>query len=105
MKFEVWRASDYGDDTRPCEVAKKECITVTDKRIFESTNELSKAGLEEWNRGGLNHRIIDGKIARDINKWTWTIEIDTLAELIEFIKTNGEIIMAENTIAIHDDYL
>ncbi|MCK5216587.1 MAG: hypothetical protein KAJ93_02300 [Methanosarcinales archaeon] len=106
MKFEVWRVSTYGDDSKPCDEAIQECTTRTQQKIFESTDEFNDdLSVELWYKTGFNHRLIDGKIARDYNKWIWTVEINSLDELIEFIKRNGEIVMVEDTIAIHDDYL
>lgn len=34
----------------------------------------------------------------------WYIDINTLEELLEFVKNNEKIILGENTIVIYDDY-
>ena len=44
-----------------------------------------------WYGEGKNHRVVDGKITRDLTRTIYVLEINTLAELMALAKENIDI--------------
>ena len=100
MIFVVSRVSDCSDDA-PCEEAKLRNIVYVETRTLCSPEEFdAKFSKSEgkWLSVGTNHRLNDkGFITRD-NGFVpaWTIEINTLEELITFNEKYGNIVITEH---------
>lgn len=115
MTFTVRRASTW--DESPCEEAKQDSIVRVETRTFLSPEEFDERfGKSEgkWFSVGKNHRIDEkGWIVRDNGMIdVYTIEINTLDELIEFNNKYGNLVIGEcmwnkayRGILIYDDYI
>lgn len=110
MKFIIERAS--GNSEQPCEEAKKEILPYIDSRNFETMAEYKEACKEDFRSEGYGHREVDGHIERVINRECWTIEFNTIEELMEFVDKDTDIIIYKirggdpyKTIVIYDDYV
>ena len=118
MKFVVSKTSTGIDlFNAPCEEAKLDNIIKVDKYYFRTPEEYNKrngfGNYKKWHEQGENHRTDkDGYIIRDNGLITvWTIELNTLDELIAFYNKYGEIIIQKcwlnesyMQIEIYDDY-
>lgn len=110
MKFEINRTSEYGK--KPCEEAVKSTIVNVDIRTVDNPEKLKCMSVEDWYNDGTNHRVINGEIARDFeNKDCYTVEINTIEQLIELNNKYGELIIRKSyiddetpAIEIYDDY-
>lgn len=117
MKFVISRASS---ENPPCEEAKFESITWVQTFLFHTPEEFNKRmgymrkKEKEWENEGTNHRINeDGCIERDYGTVdVWTIELDSLDDLIAFCKRHGDVIIQDyymnryyKHIIIYDDYI
>ena len=117
MKFIIQRTSAYGE--KPCEEAKLETITEVDVRVKDSPSKIPmwrnlqpEEAERRWKSEGTNHRLVNNRIARDMGFISvWTIEINTLEELMAFRAKYGDIIVKQSdenpeytTIEIYDDY-
>ena len=116
MKFIIERASALNVKEKPCEDAIKIKHQTFQRFWYKSPEEYDKRFGEygRWFSEGTNHRINEqGNIERDMDiKEFWEIEINSLADLIEFQNTYGEIIIQDSTwvrdiktILIYDDYI
>lgn len=116
MKFIVSRTSVWGTKTSPCEEAKRDSIVRVETRTFHTPEEFDArfSYVEgKWLSVGTNHRVDErGWITRD-NGLTdvWSVEINTLDELIEFCDKYGSVVIENCTwnktykeIEIYDDY-
>ena len=108
MKFIIERTSGRGNSS-PCVEAKEEQVVRTETRTLHSPEEFDKkfAGREgSWLSVGTNHRIDrNGYICRDREKMdVWTIEIDSIDELIALSRKYGEIIIRDHYLDINDMY-
>ena len=88
MKFIIARASDLGDCTQPCKGSSLE-IREERKTIREVQNE----------RGGLI------PIEEIRQRPAWSIEIDTIEDLMQLINEVGSVILDRKSITIYDDYV
>lgn len=82
----------------PCDGAKRGTIPKTETRLLRSAEEFDKRYSKDegvWFSVGSNHRIgKDGCIRRDIGtRNVWTIEINSLEELMSFIAKYGAIVV------------
>jgi len=94
-KFIVRRTSER-DNEKPCENAQKEFLTWLDRRSAKTLSEARKEfWFKEWYDGGTNHRVEDDHIVCDVKKKrsVWTIQINTIEELLAFITKYGEVII------------
>ena len=108
MKFIITRTSEWGDSS-PCAEAKKEQVVRIETRTFHSSEEFDKkfAGREGcWLSVGTNHRIgRDGYICRDREMMNvWTVEINSIEELIALSRKYGNIIIADHYLNVNDGY-
>lgn len=117
MKFIIRRTSVWGNSS-PCVEAKEEQVVETETRTLHSPEEFDKKFADRegsWLSVGTNHRIDrNGYICRDRKKMNvWTIEINSIEELIALSRKYGEIIIADHylnindmhpTLEIYDDY-
>lgn len=76
MKFSITRASNTDRTLSPCKGAELELEVIT-----------SKINGNRY----IHHR--------------WSINIDSLEDLMHFIRENGEITIDEDSICIYDDYI
>ena len=117
MKFIIRRTSVWGNSS-PCAEAKEEQVVETETRTLHSPEEFDKKFADRegsWLSVGTNHRIDrNGYICRDRKKMNvWTIEINSIEELIALSRKYGEIIITDHylnindmhpTLEIYDDY-
>lgn len=91
MKFILERTSRYGE--RPHKMAKEERRIKVDVRNTDDPKKIpAYKGRSDnwWYDTGTNHRVHNGYIMRDIGHETiYTIEINSLEELLEFSKECG----------------
>jgi hypothetical protein len=109
MKFKITRTSEWNEKS-PCEEAKQGMGKVYDERTCtEEYFDLNLAkhynGLK-WKERGSEHTVLpNGNIKRRLEDSPyWTIEINTLEELIALSEKYGEIILDGDSIEIYDDY-
>lgn len=97
MKFEIDRASSLGDSNiQPCHEAIKINSTYIDVRCVDSINKLHPDVAEAFRSKGTNHRVENGRIARDIKDTCWMIEIKNLNELLALYRKYGDLIIQES---------
>lgn len=100
MQFYIMRSSSYlDDDKQPCEgavqvdVERVVCHKVTekDKEYYENATYYTENGVEMVRRSYIDK--------------AWTIEINSLEELLDFQKKCGcSLILSGDSIEIYDDY-
>lgn len=117
MKFTVSRASVWHDEDIRCEEAKRDSIVRVETRTCLSPEEFDERFAKQegkWLSIGSNHRVDEkGWITRDNGMIdVWSVEIDTLDELMEFCEKYGDIVIRNCTwnkaykeILIYDDYI
>jgi hypothetical protein len=94
MKFMVTDAREWRDHRPPCAGAIKETYTRIDTRTVDDPQKIPAYRDRDpswWYREGRNHRIANGKIARDFDDEAWFIEISTLEELKNLLDHYGPI--------------
>jgi hypothetical protein len=113
MKFQISRTSVWNG--KPCDDAKKETLTRLDWRTFKSLDEVRKAAYAGvyWLEEGSNHREENGMVVRELEQEVWTIEINSLEELLNLSDSYGPLVFESATneykpslgrIEIYDDY-
>lgn len=109
MKYIISRASEWDDDVQPCEEAVSETLVATVEYGSEEAPGYKQA-KKDPNR--FNFREEDGIFKCDFYKNFWTIEINTLEELMKLYDKYGDLIIknsiwCENIpeIKIYDDYV
>lgn len=112
MKYIVTRTYCSYEDRKPCEEAVKEVLTAVDERIIDDPMKNKLIG-ERWytEEGYFNHRVENGHIKRDYKKSAYTIELESLEDLQNFIDKYGFVTIARSTykeipfeIEIHADW-
>lgn len=98
MRFLVTRTSLWSEE-RPCEEAKLEQFTKVEEWSVDDPQKLYLG--ETWYRHGVNHRVENGKIKRDFHVKRWFVEINTLEELLAFMRRHGRIILHPELVS-HD---
>lgn len=113
MIFTVSRTSMWNED-KPCEEAEKRNFEYWHTRTCTEEKFNEKFSLREglWRSKGKNHKITkEGYITRqEENRDAWSIEINSLEELMKFYNKYGAIIISEDLfcksscLEIYDDY-
>ena len=108
MKFIIRRTSGRGNAS-PCAEAKEEQVVSIETRTFRTPEEFDKrfaAREGAWLSVGTNHRIgRDGYICRDRDMMNvWTIEVNSIEELVALSRKYGEIIVADHYLSSNDEY-
>ena len=108
MKFIIKRTSGRGNSS-PCVEAKEEQVVETETRTFRTPEEFDKRSAARegaWLSVGTNHRIgRDGYICRDRDMMNvWTIEVNSIEELVALSRKYGEIIVADHYLSPNDEY-
>ena len=75
-----------------------------DERTVSDPKDLKFSDATEWYAHGQNHRAVNNHIIRDFPEETWVIRINTLENLMEFIKKYGVIVLTDEELEIYDDY-
>jgi len=88
MDFIVMSHSIYDDEKQPCTGAVRENIIRTDERIVDDPMKLICRDHESWYFEGKNHRVEKSHIKRDFDKEAWVVRIESIEELLTFIKNN-----------------
>jgi hypothetical protein len=103
------RTSAYGD--KPCEEAEElECVRV-DRRTVDDPMKNPYIG-KSWYKSGRNHRVENGRIARDFDDTQWVVRISDALELQSFCQKYSPVIISIDdsgpsprfSIEIYDDY-
>lgn len=117
MKFTVRRASVWHDEDIFCDEANRDTIVRVETRTCRSPEEFDARFSKQegkWLSVGKNHRVNEeGWITRDNGAIdVWSVELDTLDELMEFCEKYGEVVIqdcmwnkAYKEILIYDDYI
>ncbi len=112
MKFTIERASQIFDKTiPPCKGAVREKLVCYDRYSFKSFEEYQKAFYKNFIEEGFDHKVTKDGIMRSLEKFYWTIEFNTLEELMNFTDQEGRIVIESEkdtdykNIVIYDDYL
>ena len=103
------RTSAYID--KPCEEAEKIPFVCVDRRSIDDPMKNPYIG-KSWYEEGRNHRVENGKIARDLDSTRWVVRISNAAELQAFCQKYSPVIIdIDNSgiapcfsIEIYDDY-
>lgn len=104
MWFRINKASDVYEKPHNKAIMKKGYIV--DARRWGSVDEMPEYWRKEWHERGINHRVENGCIKRDLEIEDWYIEINFLHELMELIEDCGNSLVIDNEkIIIYDDYL
>lgn len=92
MKFLITRLSEFDDNVKPCEGAYQETIGIRSIRLVGIGSEEN---LKNWYATGHDHYTSeDGKtLFKIVDRKHWIIELNSLEELQEFIKREGDIII------------
>lgn len=109
MKFGIRRTSEWGDAS-PYKHAVKLPYTRIDERTVNDPMKNKYIG-KDWYKDGTNHRVENGHIKRDFQDECWFIEIDSLEDLINIYKQEGQLVITEvygnptiPCIEIYDNY-
>lgn len=113
MLFEIHRTS--GSSNKPCEEAFSHTFMYTQKRKFKSFHEYDEVNAKfngPFVSEGINHRVLENGIARDVLEDRWAIDIGTLDELAEFVQNIDEEVIISPLLApngslsleIYDDW-
>lgn len=99
MKFICTRTSGHREE-KPCDEATREVVITYDCRTLpkeQMAKEYKKESFLEYE----NFTFSDGRAGcrRKMEEDGYTIEIDNLEQLIDFIKKHGDIVIKK-----HDDY-
>lgn len=112
MKFIVERASAWGSEEAPCGGCHKEVVTSLFVSNYSSFEEYKKNCREDFRARGYEHKEINGHIERKIDTECWTIEINSMNELMDFMQHYGDVIIYNpiggdpyKKIVIYDDYI
>lgn len=99
MKFICTRTSGYREE-KPCDEATREVIITYDCRTLPK-EQMAKKFKNERFLEYENFTFSDGRAGcrRKMEEDVYTIEIDNLEQLIDFIKKHGDIVIGK-----HDDY-
>lgn len=100
MRFRVERTSEWGDLDEDGD-AKPPCEGVTigeyvdyDIRTCKSIDEFNAHVKEDWLSRGENHgHTEEGLIKREFRRKCWVLEIANIAELLEFSKKHGTLVV------------
>lgn len=96
MKFIIRRASSWRDE--PCKEAEKDIVVFTERMKAKSFEEYAKNCHDNFLIEGFDHKVVDDHIERKVNRELYTIEFDTLEDLMKFVEKQGNIIIYN-----HDD--
>jgi len=107
MEFLCTRTSEWYE--KPCEEAYEKEFFRVDVRYATKPEDIPcyKNNPSKWYEEGENHRVEGGKIKRDLKNRGWFIAVESLEELVTFIKKHGRVIVSvedNSTIEIYDDY-
>jgi len=112
MKIYIKRTSSgKHDNIQPCEEAIGEPYTFVDRRFYRTPEEIRDLAVffsspeqraEWWYSEGTNHRAEGGFIIRDVKKHRWFMQVETLQELLGFIKKYQECIAGTLSLSDHD---
>ena len=106
MHYFIERASQLTSKERPCEEAFLTKYIYKDIRLCKDQNMIYDSNGLSWFDRGINHRIEDDCIVRDIEKEDWVININSLEDLQVFIaKYACDLIVNNVSITIYDDYI
>lgn len=112
MKFHCTRVSNSSE--KPCEEASQEKHVGIDHRSSKSFDEFKAATGEDFLARGINHRIEDGHIVRDLDiRPIWVVELPSMKALMAFIDKYGQVILGrceryhktDGSLVIYDDYV
>ena len=106
MKFRISRTSMYREE-KPIPEAQEDTYTRVDERTFKSAEEHDArfGTFHKWHSTGENHRVTPIGIARDFpNQPCWSIEINSLEDLVELSKKYGQLVLDKDEIEIYDSY-
>lgn len=105
MWFRINKASDVYEKPHNKAIMKKGYIV--DERIVDNPEKLGiRIERENWYKRGVNHRVENGHIKRDLEIEDWYIEINFLHELMKLIEDCGHrLVIDDEKIIIYDDYL
>lgn len=108
MKFIISRASIWDDEVQPCKEAVLEKLIATS--VYGKEGEAYKK--EKNNPNNFNFREENGHFKFDYYKNCWTIEINTLEDLMKLYNKYGDLIIQKHydiknmqEIVIYDDYV
>lgn len=115
MKFVVTRTSCSCYDCYPCPEATHETVLRQDRRTCDDPVKIPayrgnvEKARSDWFDYGLNHRVENGQITRDIPKKVAIVELNTLDDLVRFVDTHGTIVFQHGRyeypeIEIYDGY-
>lgn len=114
MRFIVKRTSQHGDEsTAPCPGATLMEMLYHDRRDAARPEDVPfyrASGTEEWYAQGINHRVVDGCIVRDLPDKEWVLWIPDLSALLDMAREQGELAISTQdrydypVIEIVDDY-
>jgi len=111
MKYMIERTSESSKKL-PCEEAYVDTYMRIDERATNDPKKLNDMlDRNNWYKLGENHRVENGHIKRDFEFKGWFININSLDQLNQFVKTYGDIVIYQNyenpdilKIEIYDDY-
>lgn len=82
-------------DGKPCDEAEEVSFTRVDRRTVDDPMKNRYIGAK-WYEDGRNHRVENGKIARDFDDKRWVVQIPDGTALQAFCSKYGEIILSIN---------
>lgn len=105
MWFRISKASNLDEKPHRKAIMKKGYIV--DERTVDSPEKLGYSiDRRTWYDRGVNHRVENGHIKRDLEIEDWYIEINFLHDLMELIEDCGNSVVVDTEkIIIYDDYL
>ena len=100
MRFRVFRSSDCTETTQPCDEAVAGDFTYVATSPYATVEEYEKAKPHhpKWHSIGVNHRVVNGQIARDYSGRGWFVDFEAIEGLVCFMHNYGPCLLtkAEN---------
>jgi hypothetical protein len=99
LKFKVKRARTPST-SKPCEEAEKGYWTEIDDYPDRSFEDYEERTGRSFLAIGINHRVTESGIEREIPNCLagWVVNLDSLEDLVSFVKTYGDITVHKNNI-------
>jgi hypothetical protein len=95
MRFIISRTSGWDSGPKaPCDEAYHEMVLETQK-MREPAEQFMASGkyYTWWRSDGINHRVEDGYAVRDMEIYTWFVDIASLYDLQRFIEKYGDVVI------------
>lgn len=98
MKFVITRSISFGDESPPCDGAKRECVDGFETRTCSEEEFDRKFSAHEglWRSKGFNHTVTEEGYIQRIHKDdtdVWVLDFKDLDSLMSFHNKYGDLVL------------